>query len=113
MKKFNNYQYYFDDKGTIYAVSSYAGKAVRGKASCNPNDKFDAWIGKTLAAKRCNLKVAGKRYTRAAAQFEEAQEIYDKALRALEKAESYYVDASRALIKANAELDEFEKELED
>lgn len=104
MKEFTNYQYYFDDKGAVYAVSTYAGKVVRGKAQCSSSDEFDEEFGKALAAKRCDFKVANKRYKRAAAEYEEAQRAYDMALARLNKAESYFVDASRRLAQSGSDL---------
>ena len=55
-------RYKFERKGnTIYCTSHYAGKAVMGKASCSPEDKFDEEYGKHIAQLRCDLKIAEKR----------------------------------------------------
>lgn len=111
MKKFDNYTYYSDGKGSVYAVSTYAGKTIRGKATCSEVDSFNEAAGKKLAALRCNAKVADKRYRNAVQKFNAAQEAYDKAVRELERMESYYVDAFRKLTEADNQLDEYLKEL--
>ena len=74
MKNFKpKYTYAGDASGNIYAISTYAGKTVRGVAKYNPKDKFDEKIGMELAAARCNQKVAKKRFARAIKKVNEAQ----------------------------------------
>ena len=46
----------------VVAVSSYAGQTVRGVAICSDADAFDLQKGKELAAARCSVKIARKRY---------------------------------------------------
>lgn len=61
-----NFEYKFiraDNK--VIALSSFAGKTVRGVAKCHPGDVFDIEYGKQLAAARCGRKIAEKRYKRA------------------------------------------------
>ena len=65
--------------GKITAVSSYAGKSVRGVARCAPDDKFNEEFGKKLAALRCAQKIAEKRMERAARKADEAWEALDRA----------------------------------
>lgn len=85
------YKYYFMkpknevDAYHVIAVSSYAGKTVRGVAKCDPKDKFDIEKGKQLAAARCQAKVSTKRLKRATKKL-------DEALLALEKAQKFYDD---------------------
>jgi hypothetical protein len=55
----------------IIALSTFAGKTVRGTAKCDPRDEYVLADGKALAAARCNAKVASKRV-------KSAQEKYDK-----------------------------------
>ena len=43
---FTNYKYYTDNKSIVVALSSYAGKPVKGVAKCNPDDQFDLDDGK-------------------------------------------------------------------
>lgn len=69
----------------IVAISTYAGKTVKGIASCHPGDNFDEQKGKELAAARCNLKISERRMKRAMAQ-------RNKALAALEAAQKHYND---------------------
>ena len=72
----DKYKYftYYDKNGkkTVSAVSTYAGKTVKGYAKCDPRDTYDFEAGKRLAAARCNQKVAQKRARRAATKFAEA-----------------------------------------
>lgn len=57
----------------VIAVSTYAGKAVRGVAKCAPGDNFDIEKGKDLAIARCAAKIAEKRLRRAANKKREAE----------------------------------------
>ena len=59
------YSFYTDGKTKVVAVSTYAGKVVRGVAKCDANDTFSLKKGKELAAARCNEKIAKKRLARA------------------------------------------------
>lgn len=84
---------FYTSKNLVVAVSTYAGKIVKGKAKCNPKDTFDLEKGKTLAAARCNAKIAKKRVERASGKFKEAIEIYNKASEHLEEMSAYINDA--------------------
>jgi hypothetical protein len=65
MRKFE-YKYKIDEeKRTIVAMSTFAGKVVTGVARCAPGDEFDIETGKKLAAARCSVKIAEKRMKRA------------------------------------------------
>ena len=65
MRKFE-YKYKVDEeKRTVVAFSTFAGKVVTGVAHCAPDDNFDVEIGKKLAAARCSVKIAEKRMKRA------------------------------------------------
>ena len=62
-------QYRFYDNGSkVVAVSSYAGRPVRGVAKCDPRDSFDIEKGRALAEARCDVKVAQKRADRSELQ---------------------------------------------
>jgi len=65
-----NYKYVVTPTKVI-ALSTYAGRTVRGIAKCHPNDTFDEEYGKKLAAARCNQKIAAKRYARAHKKYDE------------------------------------------
>ena len=70
------YKFYVNDEKNptkVYAISTYAGKTVRGTASCDPRDTFSLEKGKELAAARCNEKIAKKRFARASEKYNEAR----------------------------------------
>lgn len=67
----------------IIAISTYAGKTVKGIAKCSDKDTFDEQSGKSLAAARCNMKVANKRVKNAEVRL-------DQAIRNLYDAKQYY-----------------------
>lgn len=89
--------YYQGNK--IHAVSKYAGKTVRGTATCHAGDHFDAVFGAQLAVSRCNLKVATKRLRHAKERLEIAEEAY--------------VDASGELLAAQCYLEHATDEYSD
>ena len=99
-----NYRYFIAGN-KIIAVSTYAGKTVRGVAICAPGDKFDLNFGKALAAARCNEKVAEKRYARANNKMNillnEINDLNDQ----LADAEDYYHDSYIAYNEAAQEVD--------
>ena len=97
--------------GTVIAISSYAGRPVRGVAKCDPGDEFDVEFGMKLAAARCNLKIAQKRYRRASSKYQEAANASIEAANAsikaknqLDKMRTYYCDATDGYDAAAAEL---------
>lgn len=110
------YKFYnFKDKNTgspvVMCVSSYAGKPVKGRAKCSPNDGFDIEKGKDLAQARCDLAIAKKREKRA---FTKATEAYQKAIEAsfdLEDMKLYYSDAITATKQAQEHLDKILKDI--
>ena len=102
---FTNYKYVVTPT-KIIALSTYAGRTVRGIAKCHPNDTFNEEFGKALAAARCNEKIAEKRYARARKKyFELLKEVDDFQVRARE-AEQYYRDSYIAYHRAIKELGE-------
>lgn len=107
---YDKYQYYFG-KNKVVAVSTYAGRKVRGVAKCDPNDTFDVEKGKKLAAARCNLRVAEKRKKNAARRLDEARDIFNQAEKYAFDMEDYYHDARFALNEAKAEVEELLKEM--
>ena len=65
MRKFE-YKYKIDEeKRTVVAFSTFAGKVVTGVARCAEEDEFNIEVGKKLAAARCSAKIAEKRVKRA------------------------------------------------
>ena len=102
---YNNYKY-IETSNKVIALSTYAGKTVRGIAKCHPNDTFDVEFGRKLAAARCNAKIAAKRFNRASAQYKsvhnELREINAKFINVCD----YYKEAAAQLKEAEAYLGE-------
>lgn len=88
----------------VIAVSSYAGRPVRGKAICAPDDEFDEEKGIALAKARCDLKIAEKRKNRAYRKFAESQKNLCEAKRYSEKMKNYAVDAEAAVVSAEQDI---------
>ena len=95
----------------IIAVTTYAGKTVRGVAICHPEDKFDEQKGKEIAAARCAVRVAKKREARAEKKYAEANRAYGDAVRNLGKMNEYCDDACVARDEAEAYLENLLKNL--
>ena len=105
LDKYKFYQYRNKNGGiTIAAVSTYAGKTVKGYAKCDPLDEFDIEKGKKLAAARCNLKIAEKRKMRAGTKYIEASLAADQAARHFDDMKQYFMDADDQVDEARAEL---------
>lgn len=71
MYPIEKYRFYTNGSRVI-AVSTYAGKTVRGVAVCHTGDEFSLEKGKELAALRCAEKIAKKRIARAERKIDEA-----------------------------------------
>ena len=105
--KFYEYNHLRADGTTslhIVAVSSFAGKPVKGYADCHPNDEFDREYGYALAAARCAEKIAAKRCNRAYDKVDEAKALANAALAHLEKMMRYEADAEANYNIASYEL---------
>ena len=102
---YNNYKY-IETPNKVIALSTYAGKTVRGIAKCHPNDTFDAEFGRKLAAARCNAKIAAKRAANAQKKYWVVHDEYLKANRDLLKFGQYYTDAVAQLQDAEDYLNE-------
>lgn len=107
---FDNYTYY-TAKNKVIAVSTYAGKIVRGVAKCDPRDEFDLEKGKELAAARCNERVAEKRFRRARKCYDQAEAEFVAAERRLRKMSQYFEDATQALVKASTDVSDIVEKL--
>lgn len=92
---------YFVTGNTVVAVSSFAGKKVRGIAKCNPSDNFNLNFGKALASVRCELKIAKKRVRRAQRKVDEAKRQAEAANRYLTKMLKYEADAEARFNEAS------------
>lgn len=88
----DKYRFYASNN-KIVAVSTYAGKTVRGIAKCDQSDIFSIEDGKALAMARCNEKVSKKRLNRAKRKFAEARDALIEAKRVYEKMSSYLTDS--------------------
>ena len=84
----------------IIALSTFAGKPVRGVAKCDPEDNFDLEAGKELAKARCSQKIAEKRYKRATKKFDEACAAMNAAEKYYNKMYEYYSDSAVKLGEA-------------
>lgn len=102
---YNNYKY-IETPNKVIALSTYAGKTVRGIAKCHPNDTFDVEFGRKLAAARCNAKIAAKRAANAQNKYWEAHKKYLEINRTFKKYSQYYIDAVAQLKDAETYLDE-------
>ena len=105
--KFYEYNHLRADGTTsvrVAAVSSFAGKPVKGYADCHPNDEFNLAYGQTLAAARCAEKIAAKRMKRAYSKVDEAKAQVNAALAHLEKMMRYESDAEANYNIASYEL---------
>lgn len=102
---YDNYKYVVTPTKVI-ALSTYAGKVVRGIAKCSPQDKFDEEYGKKLAAARCNLKVAQKRLNRADKVYAAASKARRLAERDCDFAVDYWERSNQELADAEYRLEE-------
>lgn len=93
---YNNYKFYKSDN-KIIAISSFAGKTVKGVAKCDPEDTFSREFGEKLAAARCDKKVAFKRVKCANAKLLETVTEFEAAEKKLKFMTEYYGDSLRRL----------------
>lgn len=112
LDKYKFYEYKdTQGKKTVSAVSTYAGRTVKGYAKCDPRDGYSLDNGKKLAAARCNAKVSAKRMKRAERKMAEAQALLDQAQAHYDKMVNYFNDASREKSFAENEVDCLLKEM--
>lgn len=104
----DKYKFYRDGKNVI-AVSSYAGRTVRGVAKLDPRDDFDEDFGKKLASARCNAKITNKRMKNALKKYEKAVKTVTEAKRMESAMKRYYLDAIYEANEAQHDLDELMK----
>lgn len=108
------YRFYYDDKWNprkVIAVSSYAGRSVRGVAQCHPNDEFSREKGQQLAAARCGAEIAKKRLARAHAKYKEALAQMEETKKYVESMKAYYIDSMRESDEAELILEHLETEM--
>ena len=109
---YDKYRYFTNGKSKVVAVSTYAGKPVRGIAKCDPKDNFNIEAGKKLAAARCNYKVAVKRYENALRQYDYAEQDFIKADEHMLAMRDYLNNAQKNLVNADEVLSAIETSLE-
>ena len=95
MYPISKYKFFTTPDNKVIAVSTYAGKTVKGVAKTDPRDKFDETFGKELAAARCAAKVAKKRRARAAKMMKKAQTQLSVAQRYVDRMKAYEADAAK------------------
>jgi hypothetical protein len=100
-----------DGRVEVIAISTFAGKPVRGKAICAESDDFVYEKGIELAAARCNAKIAAKRYARAKQKIAEAEKAVAEATKFYDNMRHYRDDAYHAMIQAGSFKNKLEGEL--
>jgi len=107
----SKYKFYITPDNKTIAISTYAGKTVRGVAKTDPRDTYDAEYGKELAAARCALKIAKKREKRANRQVKKAADQMAFAYANLEKVRKYRDDSVVAVNEALFNLMDVEEKM--
>ena len=97
--------HYAYGKNKVIAISSFAGKTVRGVAKCAPNDEFNKELGEELAAARCGAKIAEKRLARAGMKLDEALELLELAQSYVEDMKDYHANAVQGYNEAQFNLE--------
>lgn len=90
----------------IIAISTFAGKTVKGIASCNPADGYDEMKGMKIAAGRCAEKIARKRIKRAEDCLEWANELLEYAYSEVDRMQQYVDDAYAEYAETKTYLNE-------
>ena len=104
----SKYNFYVTPDNKTIAVSTYAGKTVKGVAKTDPRDTYDAEFGRELAAARCAMKVAKKRKARADKLVTKAYREFNTAYKYVEKMRKYNEDAQNEFAEAKAILSKLE-----
>lgn len=103
------YKIFTDNEKKVYAVSSFAGRPIRGVAKCSDKDSFNLETGKEIAKARCALKVADKRLVRAAEKLSLALKNVHDANAHLDRMNEYYWDSVKARDEAEKTLEDIEE----
>jgi exonuclease VII small subunit len=96
---------YYTTQNKVIAVSTYAGRTVKGIAKCDPRDTFSIDSGKKIAAARCNEKVATKRAGRAYKKIVSAKNELEKNIAYYNKMVDYYNDSLASLKQASEDVE--------
>ena len=106
------YRVFIDqNQRTVIAVSTYAGKNVKGYSKAEAKDTYDIEKGTELAIARCNAKKKKKRAKRATSKVSEALQELAEAQKHLVKMQEYLLDANEACNVAKANVAAIEKTL--
>ena len=108
--KFKGYTF-IKAQNMVIAITTFAGRTVRAKAKCHPNDEFDYEFGKELAAARCNVKVARRRYQRAMERYNKSLEMRRAAMKEFNECSDYLTNSYSALKVATMKLSEVEDKI--
>lgn len=113
MKQYSEdkYKIFVDEKHRkVIAVSTYAGKTVKGFAKADPRDEFNLEKGKALAIARCGQKIAEKRAKRARVKVSQAIDQFAEAQKHLNKMHEYLTDSNEAVEEAIAKVQSLSKQ---
>lgn len=105
----SKYKIFRDSKNNIIAVSTYAGKNVKGVAKCDPRDTFNEDYGTDLAIARCAAKIADKRVKRATKERAKALKEMEKIMIKIQKMNAYVADAEAEALAAKEKLSDLIK----
>ena len=95
----------------VVALSTYAGKIVKGVAKCREGDSFNLEAGKRLAAARCDLKVCMKRKNRALQKRSRLAKVAEMLKLDYASASNYYYESLEECVKSLDRLKTIEEEL--
>lgn len=104
------YQFVHLSDNSVVAITTYAGKTVKGHSKCHTDDTYDPEFGEKLAMARCNKKVAKKRAARAKKKFKEAMDTLAKAQKHANDMANYLSDSNKAVVDADEELNRLLKQ---
>lgn len=104
------YKFFVSDNKVV-CVSSYAGKAVRGIAKCDPKDTFNVEAGKQLAQARCDFKIAEKRVKRSAERYDEAIKLLADVMAYKTRMENYKNESYREYMSLKDKLADLESSM--
>ncbi len=106
LKGENTMKYHFAyGPNKVVAISSFAGKTVRGVAKCAPNDEFNKELGEELAVARCAAKIAEKRLKRAEMKLDEAHALLEMAQAYVDDMTDYHANAVDAFNESQFNLE--------
>lgn len=103
MERYDKYKIYSSDHEVV-AVSTYAGRTVRGMAKCHPDDQMDYDKGVNLAKARCHMKIAAKRRKRSEKKMLEAYKQVTEAVAYYNRMVDYNKDSIEDFLAAENEV---------